>query len=212
MLNHVGVEVWSKFGRRLVEVWSKFGRSLVEVWCRNLVEVLSNVPCVPLMYRTNLDQTSTLGGVEVWSKFRPHFDTGGSKFGRNFGQTSTPTSFKQYIYIYIYIYKHPSPMTLSPSCLLCFHFPLHCTSPVLSPHGISQGANVYTMVYGYTSEIPPGIPRRIPEIPWRIPWRIPSATKVYLEGHLQQQPWYIPWYTFDVHEIPWGTIGETTIP
>ena len=79
--------------RSLVEVWSKSGRSLVEVWCRSLVNMLSILLCVSLIYRANFDQTSTLGGVEVWSKFRPNFDTGGSKFGRNSEQTSTPTSF-----------------------------------------------------------------------------------------------------------------------
>ena len=107
-----GVEVWSKFRPNFdprnfdqtstpqvskfgLEVWSKFGRCLVEVWCRSLVDILSNLLCSSLIYRANFDQTSTLGGVEVWSEFRPNFDTGGSKFDRNFDQTSTPTSFKR---------------------------------------------------------------------------------------------------------------------
>ena len=90
----------SKFGRNsdqtstpqcrsLVEVWSKFGRSLVEVWCRSLVDILSKLQCVYLIYSANFDQTSTLGVsqfgrslVEVWSKFGRSFDTGVSKFGR----------------------------------------------------------------------------------------------------------------------------------
>ena len=65
----------------------------VEVWCRSLVEVLSHLQCVSLLYRANFDQTSTLG-VEVWSKFGRSFDMSGvevwSKFGRSFDQTSTP--------------------------------------------------------------------------------------------------------------------------
>ena len=38
---------------------SKFGRSLVEGWCCSLVDILSNVPYISLMYRANFDQTST---------------------------------------------------------------------------------------------------------------------------------------------------------
>ena len=54
------------------------------------------------------------------------------------------------------------------------------------------------------------IPRRIPEIPWRIlwriPWRIPSATKVYLEGYLQQQPWDI--CTLIYLRCTWDTLRD----
>ena len=85
-------------GRSLVEIPTKLRhpqcRSLVEVWCRSLVDILSHLLCVSLIYRANFDQTSTLGVskfgwslVEVWSKFR-HW--GVSKFGRNLDQTSTP--------------------------------------------------------------------------------------------------------------------------
>ena len=104
-----GVEVWSKFRPNFdtpsVEVWSKFGRSLVAF--------LSNLHCISLIYGANFDQTSTLGGVEVWveistklrhwgvevwSKFRPNFDT-------HIVQTSKQSlSLSIYIYIYIYIY------------------------------------------------------------------------------------------------------------
>ena len=96
-------------GRSLVEIPTKLRhpqcRSLVEVWCRSLVDILSHLLCVSLIYRANFDQTSTLGvskfgrslvevstlgGVEVWSKLRPNFDPPVSKFGRNLGQASTP--------------------------------------------------------------------------------------------------------------------------
>ena len=120
-----GVEIWSKFGRSLVEVWSKFGRRLVEVWCRSLVNIWSNLLCISLIYRTNFNQTSTLGvskfgrslvevwskfgrsfdtgGVEVWSKFRPNFDPPVSQFGlidddRN-NQTVTYLLFEKYVCI-----------------------------------------------------------------------------------------------------------------
>ena len=75
-------------------------------------------------------------------------------------------------YIYIYIYTHTyihikippdGSLTFSPS-VLSSSSPLHIPR-VIPPWYISQGVHVYTMVYGYTSEITPRIPRRIPEIP-----------------------------------------------
>ena len=86
----------SKFGRSLVEVWSKLGRSLVAVWCRRLVDMLSNLLCVSLIYWANFDQTSTLGVskfgrslVEVWSKFGRSLVEVWSKFGRSLVEVST---------------------------------------------------------------------------------------------------------------------------
>ena len=68
-----GVEVWSKFGRSLVEVWSKFGRSLVEQFGRHFIRFIMCFIDIPSKLRPNFDT----GGVEVWSKFGRSFDTGG---------------------------------------------------------------------------------------------------------------------------------------
>ena len=89
------VEVWSKFRPNFdtpsVEVWSKFGRSLVEVWCGSLVDILSTVLCISLMYRANFDQTSTLGVSKFGRSLVEVSTLGVSKFGRKFDQTSTPS-------------------------------------------------------------------------------------------------------------------------
>ena len=103
--------------RSLGEVWSKFQANFdtggVEVWCQSLVDSWSNtltLECVSFICRANFDQTSTLGVsrfgrslVEAWSKCIPkldHTSTPVSKFGRNFYQSSTPTSiFKQKIIV-----------------------------------------------------------------------------------------------------------------
>ena len=64
----------SKFGRHLDQISTPQCRSLVEVWCRSLVDILSNLLCISLIYRATFDQTSTLGV---------------SKFGRRLVEVST---------------------------------------------------------------------------------------------------------------------------
>ena len=88
----------SKFGRNVDQTStppvSKFGRSSVKVWCRSLVDVLSNLHCIALLYRANFYQTSTLG-VSKFGRYLVEVSTlGVSKFCRNVDQISTPTSFK----------------------------------------------------------------------------------------------------------------------
>ena len=62
------IVVWSKFGRSLVAVWSKFGRSLVSQFGKQFIKF-------------------TMHFIDISSKLRPNFDTGGveawSKFGRS---------------------------------------------------------------------------------------------------------------------------------
>ena len=103
MLNDVGVEVWSKFGRNFdtpsVEVWSMFGRSLVEVWskfgvavwCRNLVDMFYQLHNVIHSY---IEQTSSKlrhwgcrSLVEVWSKFGRSLVQVSSKHPPKFGRS-----------------------------------------------------------------------------------------------------------------------------
>ena len=69
------VEVWSKFARYINEIHNKFYKMSTKLRHQTSTKL-----------RPNFDTW----GVEVWSNFRPNFDTGGSKFGRNFDQTSTP--------------------------------------------------------------------------------------------------------------------------
>ena len=67
---------------------SKFGRWLLGIAMTYIINLIKCLPNCDTKLQPNFDQT---WGVEVWSEFRPNFDTGGSKFGRNFDQTSTPT-------------------------------------------------------------------------------------------------------------------------
>ena len=97
-LRHWGVEVWSKlrpnFDTPSVEVWSKFGRSLVSQFGRHFINFTMCFIDISSKRRPNFDT----GGVEVWSKCGRSVvevsTLGVSTFGRNFDQTSTPTSFK----------------------------------------------------------------------------------------------------------------------
>ena len=86
------------------------GRSLVEVWCRSLVSQFGRHFIKFTMYV--IDMSSKLrpnfdtGGVEVWPKFDrslievwSKFRHWGSKFGRHVDQTSTPTSFNIYQFV-----------------------------------------------------------------------------------------------------------------
>ena len=105
----------------MVEVWSKFRANFdtggVEVWCQSLVDSWSNtltLECVSFISRANFDQTSTLGVprfgrslVEMWSTFIPkldHTSTPVSKLGRNFYQSSTPTSIYNFDSNKIYMF------------------------------------------------------------------------------------------------------------
>ena len=74
-----GVEVWSTFGRRLIEVWSKFGRSMVPQFGRHLITFIMYFIDIPSKLRPNFDT----GGVEVWSKFGRSLVEVWSKFGRS---------------------------------------------------------------------------------------------------------------------------------
>ena len=71
--------------RSLVEVWC---RSLVEVWCRSLVKHCIKFTMYFIDMQSKLRPNFDTGGVEVWSKFGRSFDTGGvevwSKFRPNF--------------------------------------------------------------------------------------------------------------------------------
>ena len=71
------VEVWLKFGRSLVEVRSKFGRSLVSQFGKHVIKFTMCFIDIPSKLRPNFDT----GGVEVWSEFRPNFDPPVSKLG-----------------------------------------------------------------------------------------------------------------------------------
>ena len=71
---------------------SKFGRRLLGISMQCIVHLINKKN----VYQTatpNFDQTSTKlrpNVAQTSTKLRPNFDTGGSKFGRNLDQTSTP--------------------------------------------------------------------------------------------------------------------------